>query len=69
LLTTAVHQVTTPTLILIASPNLPPKLLRSPFHGQANALQAAIGQEMGPEALPVVEVLTQPAMIKVRYHL
>jgi len=58
----------TPTLILIASPSLPPKLLRNPFRGQASALQAAIGQEMGPEVLPVVEALTQPAMIKVRFH-
>ena len=68
LLTIAVYQAMTPILILIASPSLPLRLLRSPFRAQASELQAATGQEMDPEALPVVEVLMQPVMIKVRFH-
>ena len=68
LLTTTIYQAMTPSLILIANPSLPPRLLRSPFRGQASVLQAGTDQEMGQEALPVVEVPTQPAMIKVRFH-
>ena len=56
------------TLILTANPNLLSRLLISPFREQANALQAVTGLEMDLEALLVVEVPTQQAMIKVRFH-
>lgn len=58
----------TPTLILTVNPTLPSRLLISPSRGQANALQAETGLEMGLEALLVVEVLTQQATTKVCFH-